>query len=180
MKRATQLGDATRAVHAGEDRHGQAAPLTTPMRRLRCLWFPAWTTFANTRGRPRRLPVLAIRQPYGEGSRGQDRGPGRGGGRVVTSSGISAEMVAALGVPRRRRTGMPAGRVWRDHEAVRRGAVALRHQDALRALRRPEEPGALFQPQNPHAVCGDTHQPNIALCRPEGLARCRAGARSAS
>src|SRR6185312_12803027 len=31
MKRKLKIADATRAIHSGEERHGQAAPLTTPI-----------------------------------------------------------------------------------------------------------------------------------------------------
>ncbi len=95
------VADSTRCVHAGEDRHGQKAPLTTPIAQT--------SVFA--------LPNVAELKRYNEGrsdaylytrygnptvTAAEEKIAALEGGEscVITASGMAAEMVAALGVCR--------------------------------------------------------------------------------
>ena len=97
MKRNSHLGDATRAVHSGEDRHGQAAPLTTPIAQTSVFVVPGlkelrkyargdrdiylYSRFAN--------PTIAAAEEKLAALEGAEAA-------VVTASGMAAQLVAAL------------------------------------------------------------------------------------
>ncbi len=97
MKPANRLGDATRAVHAGEDRHGQAASLTTPIHQTSVFVVPGLDDLRRYAQGDRDIylysrygnpTVTAVEEKLAalEGAEAA----------VVTSSGMAAELVAAL------------------------------------------------------------------------------------
>src|SRR5215469_10268569 len=97
MKRTTPLGDATSAVHSGEERHGQAAPLTTPIHQTSVFVVPGLEDLrAYARGdrdiylysRYGNPTVTAVEEKLAalEGAEAA----------VLTSSGMAAELIAAL------------------------------------------------------------------------------------
>ena len=96
MKRPPQLRDASRAVHSGEDRHGQAAPLTTPIAQTSVFVVPGLEQLrAYARGdrdiylysRYGNPTITAVEEKLAalEGAEAA----------VLTSSGMAAELVAA-------------------------------------------------------------------------------------
>jgi methionine-gamma-lyase len=97
MKALSMRADATRAVHSGEDRHGQAVPLTTPIAQTSVFVVPSveeLRRYAQGKhdiylysryGNP---TITAVEEKLAalEGAEAA----------VVTSSGMAAQLVAAL------------------------------------------------------------------------------------
>lgn len=95
------LRDATRCVHAGEERHGQAAPLTTPIVQTSVFILPGveelqryaegrsdaylYTRYGNPTTRAAELKIAAL-----------EAGPGADTDCVVTGSGQTASLITAL------------------------------------------------------------------------------------
>ena len=114
--------------------------------------------------RSRHLPLFALRQSDGHRSGGEARRPRRSRGcapDLQRNGGRTGRRAHHL--PGRRRTGQHARHLWRDPEDVSAGAVALRHQDVLRSLQRPEEHRALLHAQDANALSGDADQSDAAL-----------------
>ncbi len=98
-KHKTEASDATRCVHAGEERHGQAAPLTTPITQTSVFIVPGveglrryakggsgmylYSRYAN--------PTVAAAEEKIAALEGAEAA-------VATSSGMAAELVAVLAV----------------------------------------------------------------------------------
>jgi cystathionine beta-lyase/cystathionine gamma-synthase len=97
MKRVPQLRDATRAVHSGEDRHGQAAPLTTPIAQTSVFVVPGLDELRRYARGDRDLylysrygnPTITAAEEKLAALEGAEAA-------VLTSSGMAAELVAAL------------------------------------------------------------------------------------
>src|ERR1035437_7291819 len=96
MKRKASA-DATRCVHSGEDSHGQAAPLTTPMRQTSVFVVPSVKALLRYAEGDRDLylysrygnPTVAAAEEKIAALEGAEAA-------VATSSGMAAELVAAL------------------------------------------------------------------------------------
>ncbi len=96
-KRGKQRADATRCVHAGEERHGQAAPLTTPIAQASVFVVPGVDALKRYAEGDRDLylysrygnPTVAAAEQKIAELEGAEAA-------VVTSSGMAAETVAAL------------------------------------------------------------------------------------
>ena len=97
MKRKPHLADATRAVHSGEDRHGQAAPLTTPIAQTAVFVVPGLEDLRRYAQGDRDIylysrygnpTITAVEEKLAtlEGAEAA----------VLTASGMAAELVAAL------------------------------------------------------------------------------------
>ncbi len=97
MKRATKLRDATRAVHSGEDRHGQAAPLTTPIHQTSVFVVPG---LEDLRRYARGDRDIYLYSRYGNptitAAEEKLAALEAAEAALLTSSGMSAELVAAL------------------------------------------------------------------------------------
>ena len=173
--------DATRCVHAGEDRHGQSAPLTTPIAQTSVFVIPVARRVASLRRRrSRHLSLLALRQL--QPSKRRKTRSRRSKARTPRSS-RRAEWPPSLDRRSRllrggRRDRLHARHLRRNGEAVRRRACALRHQDAFHSLPRPRQRGALLHPQDPHAVSGDADESHVALRRHCGVVRYRSSPQS--
>ena len=98
MKKLTdQRADATRCVHAGEERHGQAVPLTTPIAQTSVFVVPGVDGLRRYADGDRELylysrygnPTVAAAEQKIAALEGAEAA-------VVTSSGMAAETVAAL------------------------------------------------------------------------------------
>ncbi len=98
MKRQTnQRADATRCVHSGEERHGQAVPLTTPIAQASVFVVPGMEGLRRYAEGDRELylysrygnPTVAAAEQKIAELEGADAA-------VITSSGMAAETVAAL------------------------------------------------------------------------------------
>ena len=96
-KQRNQRADATRCVHAGEERHGQAAPLTTPITQTSVFVVPDVDGLRRYAEGDRELylysrygnpTVAAVEQKIAELEGAE--------AAVVTSSGMAAETIAAL------------------------------------------------------------------------------------
>src|ERR1035441_75727 len=89
--------DATRCVHAGEDRHGQSAPLTTPIAQTSVFVIPGLDELRRYAEGDRDLylysrygnPTITAAEEKIAALEGADAA-------VITSSGMAAELVAAL------------------------------------------------------------------------------------
>ena len=96
-KRPDQRADATRCVHSGEERHGQAAPLTTPITQASVFVVPGVGGLRRYAEGDRELYLYSR---YGNptiGAAEQKIAELEGAeAAVVTSSGMAAETVAAL------------------------------------------------------------------------------------
>src|SRR5271165_819147 len=92
-----QRADATRCVHSGEERHGQAAPLTTPIAQASVFVVPGVDALRRYAEGDRELylysrygnPTVAAAEEKIAALEGAEAA-------VVTSSGMAAELVAAL------------------------------------------------------------------------------------
>src|SRR5208283_771137 len=84
-KPESKRADATRCVHAGEERHGQAAPLTTPIAQASVFVVPGVDDLRRYAEGDRDLYLYSR---YGN--------PTITAAEVVTSSGMAAETIAAL------------------------------------------------------------------------------------
>ncbi len=95
MKRRST--DATRCVHAGEDRHGQSAPLTTPIAQTSVFVIPS---LDELRGYAEGNRDIYLYSRYGNPTvkAAEDKIAALEGSEaaVITSSGMSATLVAAL------------------------------------------------------------------------------------
>ena len=95
MKR--RAADATRCVHAGEDRHGQSVPLTTPIAQTSVFIIPGLDELRRYAEGDR---ALYLYSRYGNPTvkAAEDKIAALEGAEaaVITSSGMSAEMIAAL------------------------------------------------------------------------------------
>jgi len=97
MKRRTRYQDATRAVHSGEDRHGQSAPLTTPIAQTAVFVVPGLDELRQYAKGNRDIylysrygnPTLTAVEEKIAALEGAEAA-------VVTASGMAAELVAAL------------------------------------------------------------------------------------
>ncbi len=97
MARVPHLQDATRAVHAGEDRHGQCAPLTTPIAQTSVFVVPGLDELRSYARGDRDIylysrygnPTITAVEEKLAALEGAEAA-------VLTSSGMSAELVAAL------------------------------------------------------------------------------------
>src|SRR5450759_395496 len=98
MNRKTdRRADATRCVHSGEDRHGQAAPLTTPIAQTAVFVLPDVKALRRYAEGHRDLylysrygnPTVAAAEEKIAALEGAEAA-------VATSSGMAAELVAAL------------------------------------------------------------------------------------
>jgi cystathionine beta-lyase/cystathionine gamma-synthase len=96
-KQRNQRADATRCVHAGEERHGQAAPLTTPIAQTSVFVLPDVDGLRRYAEGDRELylysrygnpTVASVEQKIAELESAE--------AAVVTSSGMAAETIAAL------------------------------------------------------------------------------------
>ena len=95
--RRSQLADATQAVHSGEDRHGQAAPLTTPITQAAVFVVPGLKELRDYARGNRDIylysrygnPTLTAVEEKLAALEGADSA-------LVTASGMSAELIAAL------------------------------------------------------------------------------------
>ena len=95
MKR--RPADATRCVHAGEDRHGQSAPLTTPIAQTAVFVVPSLDELRRYAEGDRDLylysrygnPTITAAEEKIAALEGAEAA-------VITSSGMSAELIAAL------------------------------------------------------------------------------------
>ena len=96
-KQPDQRADATRCVHAGEERHGQAAPLTTPITQASVFVLPDMDGLRRYAEGDRELymysrygnPTVAAAEAKIAELEGAEAA-------VVTSSGMAAETIAAL------------------------------------------------------------------------------------
>jgi len=96
-KQKDQRADATRCVHSGEERHGQAAPLTTPITQAAVFVVPGVEGLRRYAAGDRELylysrygnPTVAAAEQKIAELEGAEAA-------VVTSSGMAAETVAAL------------------------------------------------------------------------------------
>jgi cystathionine beta-lyase/cystathionine gamma-synthase len=96
-KQPDQRADATRCVHSGEERHGQAAPLTTPIAQASVFVVPGVDALRRYAEGDRELylysrygnPTVAAAEEKIAALEGAEAA-------VVTSSGMAAELVAAL------------------------------------------------------------------------------------
>ncbi len=97
MKRKPHLADATRAVHSGEDRHGQAAPLTTPIAQTAVFVVPGLEDLRRYAQGDRDIylysrygnPTITAVEEKLAALEGAEAA-------VLTASGMAAELVAAL------------------------------------------------------------------------------------
>ena len=97
MKRTSFSADATRAVHSGEDRHGQAAPLTTPITQAAVFVVPGLEALRQYARGNRDIylysrygnPTLTAVEEKMAALEGAEAA-------VVTASGMAAELIAAL------------------------------------------------------------------------------------
>jgi cystathionine beta-lyase/cystathionine gamma-synthase len=97
MKAVAKLADATRAVHSGEDRHGQAAPLTTPITQASVFVVPRLEDLRRYAEGKRDVylysrygnPTLTSVEQKVAALEGAEAA-------LVTSSGMAAEVVASL------------------------------------------------------------------------------------
>ena len=96
-KQRNQRADATRCVHSGEERHGQAAPLTTPIAQASVFVVPGVDGLRRYAEGDRELylysrygnPTVAAAEEKIAALEGAESA-------VITSSGMAAETVAAL------------------------------------------------------------------------------------
>src|SRR5271169_3151141 len=96
-KRTNRRADATRCVHSGEERHGQAVPLTTPIAQTSVFVVPGVEGLRRYAEGDRELylysrygnPTVAAAEQKIAALEGAEAA-------VVTSSGMAAELVAAL------------------------------------------------------------------------------------
>jgi cystathionine beta-lyase/cystathionine gamma-synthase len=94
MKRS---GDPTRCVHAGEDRHGKAAPLTTPIAQTSVFIVPDLNGLRRYAEGDRELYLYSrYGTPTGRAVEEKIAALEGADDAVLTASGMSAEMVAAL------------------------------------------------------------------------------------
>ena len=97
MKQSTDFGDATRAVHSGEDRHGKAAPLTTPIAQAAVFVVPGLEDLRRYARGDRDIylysrygnPTITAVEEKLASLEGAEAA-------VLTASGMAAELVAAL------------------------------------------------------------------------------------
>jgi len=97
MKRSAHRSDATRAVHSGEDRHGRTGPLTTPITQASVFVVPGLEDLRRYAQGKRDIylysrygnPTLTAVEEKLAALEGAEAA-------VVTSSGMAAELVAAL------------------------------------------------------------------------------------
>jgi cystathionine beta-lyase/cystathionine gamma-synthase len=97
MRRPSLYKDATRAVHSGEDRHGQAAPLTTPIAQAAVFVVPGLEELRKYARGDRDIylysrygnPTLTAVEEKLAALEGAESA-------LVTASGMSAELIAAL------------------------------------------------------------------------------------
>src|SRR5271169_5934313 len=96
MKR---LADATHCVHAGEDRHRQSAPLTTPITQTSVFVIPS---LAELRGYAEGNRDLYLYSRYGnptvKAAEDKIAALESADAAVITASGMSATLIAALAV----------------------------------------------------------------------------------
>ena len=166
MKRSVSLSDATEAVHAGEDRHGQAAPLTTPIAQTSVFVVPGLDDLRRYVEGDRDIylysrygnPTVTAAEEKIAALEGAEAA-------VVTSSGMSAELVAALttcqaGDELVCMLDIYGGTLKLFEQVLSRCGIKTRFVpfDDLKNIER------YFTPQNPHAVPGDAHQSDPALC----------------
>ena len=97
MKRVPQVRDATRAVHSGEDRHGQSAPLTTPIAQTSVFVVPGLEELHRYARGDRDIylysrygnpTITAVEEKLAALEAAE--------AAVLTSSGMAAELIAAL------------------------------------------------------------------------------------
>jgi methionine-gamma-lyase len=92
-----QRADATRCVHAGEERHGQAAPLTTPIAQTSVFVLPDVKALRRYAGGDREV-YLYSRYGNPTVAAAEDKIAALEGAAaaVATSSGMAAQLIAAL------------------------------------------------------------------------------------
>ena len=91
------MQDATRAVHSGEDRHGQAAPLTTPITQTSVFVLPGLDELRRyTRGERDNYLYSRFGNPTITAVEEKMAALEGAESAVVTASGMAAELVAAL------------------------------------------------------------------------------------
>lgn len=97
----TPAADSTRCVHAGEDRHGQKAPLTTPIAQTSVFVLPNVAELKRyNEGRSDAYLYSRYGNPTVTAAEEKIAALEGGESCVITASGMAAEMVAALGVCR--------------------------------------------------------------------------------
>jgi cystathionine beta-lyase/cystathionine gamma-synthase len=97
MKQKSRPSDATQAVHAGEDRHGQAAPLTTPITQTSVFVVPGLEDLQRyAEGRRDAYQYARFGNPTVTVAEKKIAALEGAEAAVVTSSGMGAELVAAL------------------------------------------------------------------------------------
>jgi cystathionine beta-lyase/cystathionine gamma-synthase len=97
MKLPKDQSDATRAVHAGEDRHGQAGPLTTPITQASVFAVPGLKELREYADGKRDVYLYSrYGNPTLTAAEQKLAALERAEAAVVTSSGMAAELVAAL------------------------------------------------------------------------------------
>src|SRR3974390_1305637 len=95
MKRRS--ADATRCVHAGEDRHGESAPLTTPTPQTSVFVVPSLAELRRYAKGDRDIYLYArYSTPTVKAAEDQVAAQGGAGAAVITSRGMAAILVAAL------------------------------------------------------------------------------------
>jgi cystathionine beta-lyase/cystathionine gamma-synthase len=96
-KQRDSRADATRCVHAGEERHGQAAPLTTPIAQTSVFVVPKVDELRKyARGESDAYLYSRYGNPTVAAVEGKIAALEGAEAAVLTSSGMAAEMVAAL------------------------------------------------------------------------------------
>lgn len=97
MKRVSKLHDATRAVHSGEDRHGQCAPLTTPIAQTSVFVVPGLEELRRYAKGNRDIYLYSrYGNPTITAAEEKLAALEAAEAAVLTSSGMAAELVAAL------------------------------------------------------------------------------------
>ena len=165
--------DATRCIHSGEERHGRYAPLTTPIEQTAVYALPnvealrqyakdhrgkyLYTRYGN--------PTVAAAEEKIAALEGAEAA-------VATSSGMAAEMIAALiackaGDEIVSMLDIYGGTLKLFDQVLPRCGITTKfipYHDINNAAR-------YFSSKNPPALSGDPNQPNAALRRPGEVVR---------
>jgi O-acetylhomoserine/O-acetylserine sulfhydrylase-like pyridoxal-dependent enzyme len=164
MSKRPPESDATLSVHAGEDRHGRNAPLTTEIQQTAVFALQnteqlrryaagdpgvfLYTRYGNPTMRAAEEKIAALEQ-------GEDC--------ILTASGLAAELAAALTLCK---SGDEIVSMLDIYGGTRKLFSSLLGRCGIttRFIRRTAQHRRLLHPQDANALPGDPHQSNPALC----------------